>query len=151
MRIDNLYLVGEMFKNISPDSVQSGSPANLSVRSCPVRKLICPVRSSPTKQPRWFPYFFGQKFTKMATVTYVQDLRKLLESSWQLQSSFFVFSIHSSMYQYQQCFTAQSAWKQKWNLNLSKETFYQLPFFGAIFVKKCHLYPKIGVVLVRIG
>ena len=39
MRIDNLYLVGKMFKNVSL--------ANLGVRSCPVRKLICPVRSSP--------------------------------------------------------------------------------------------------------
>ena len=38
MRIDNLYLVGKMFKNISPDSVRSGRtcPANLSVRSCQV-------------------------------------------------------------------------------------------------------------------
>ena len=38
-----------MFKNISPDSVRCGRicPANLGVRSCPVRKLICPVRSSP--------------------------------------------------------------------------------------------------------
>ena len=32
-------------RNRSPDSVRS---ANLGVRSCPVRKLICPVRSSPT-------------------------------------------------------------------------------------------------------
>ena len=34
MRIDNLYLVGKMFKNISPDSVRSGRtcPANLGVR-----------------------------------------------------------------------------------------------------------------------
>ena len=49
MRIDNLYLVGKMFKNISPDSVRSGRtcPANLGVRSCPVRKVICPVRLSP--------------------------------------------------------------------------------------------------------
>ena len=48
MRIDNPYLVGKMFKNISPDSVRSGRtcPANLVVQSCPVRKLICPVRSS---------------------------------------------------------------------------------------------------------
>ena len=38
-----------MSKNISPDSVRCGRtcPANLGVRSCPVRKLICPVRSSP--------------------------------------------------------------------------------------------------------
>ena len=38
-----------MSKNISPDSVWSGRtcPANLGVLSCPVRKLICPVRSSP--------------------------------------------------------------------------------------------------------
>ena len=37
-----------MFK--SPDLVQSGRtcPANLVVWSCPVRKLIYPVRSSPT-------------------------------------------------------------------------------------------------------
>ena len=35
MRIDNLYLVGKMFKNISPDSVRSGRtcPANLGVLS----------------------------------------------------------------------------------------------------------------------
>ena len=40
-----------MFRNISPDSVRSGRtcPANLGVRSCPVRKLICPVRSSPKR------------------------------------------------------------------------------------------------------
>ena len=49
MKSNNLLLVGETFKNISPDSVRSGRtcPANLGVRSCPVRKLICPVRSSP--------------------------------------------------------------------------------------------------------
>ena len=43
------YLFGKMFKNISPDSVRSGRtcPANLVVRSCPVKKLICPVRLSP--------------------------------------------------------------------------------------------------------
>ena len=35
-------------KNISPDSVQSDRtcPANLGVRSCPVKKFICPVRLS---------------------------------------------------------------------------------------------------------
>ena len=34
-----------MFKNVSPDLVRSGRTrlANLGVRSCPVRKLICPV------------------------------------------------------------------------------------------------------------
>ena len=39
-----------MFRNISPDSVRSGRtcPANLGVQSCLVRKLICPVRLSPT-------------------------------------------------------------------------------------------------------
>ena len=39
-----------MLKNISPDSALSGRTclANLSVWSCPVRKLIYPVRSSPT-------------------------------------------------------------------------------------------------------
>ena len=43
------YLYGKIFKIISPDSVQSGRtcPANLGVQSCPVRKLICPVRLSP--------------------------------------------------------------------------------------------------------
>ena len=36
-------------KNISPDSVRSGTAylANSGVRSCPVRKLICQVQSSP--------------------------------------------------------------------------------------------------------
>ena len=40
-----LYLYGKMFKNVSPDSVQSGRtcPANLGVGSSPVRKLIYPV------------------------------------------------------------------------------------------------------------
>ena len=40
-----------MFKNISPDLVRFGRTclANLSVRSCPVRKLICSVQLSP----RW--------------------------------------------------------------------------------------------------
>jgi hypothetical protein len=49
MRIDNLYLVGKIFENISPDSVRSGRTclAKLGVRSCPVRKLIYRVRSSP--------------------------------------------------------------------------------------------------------
>ena len=39
-----------MLRNISPDSILSGRPcpANLGVRSCTVRKLICPVWSSPT-------------------------------------------------------------------------------------------------------
>ena len=48
-RIDS-YLVCKMFKNISPDLVRSDRicPANLGVRSCPVGKLICPVRLSPT-------------------------------------------------------------------------------------------------------
>ena len=43
--IDNQYLVGKMFKNISWDSVRSGKTcsAKLVVRSCLVRKLICPV------------------------------------------------------------------------------------------------------------
>ena len=46
------YLMRDLVKylrNRSPDSVRSGRtcPANLGVRSCPVRKLICPVRSSP--------------------------------------------------------------------------------------------------------
>jgi hypothetical protein len=38
------YLVGKIFENISSDSVRSGRTcsANLCVRSCPVRKLICP-------------------------------------------------------------------------------------------------------------
>ena len=42
---DNPYFLGKMFKNISPDSVLSGK---FEVRSCPVRKLICSVRLSPT-------------------------------------------------------------------------------------------------------
>ena len=42
-------MAGKMFENISPDSVRSSNTctANLGVRSCPVMKLICPVRSSP--------------------------------------------------------------------------------------------------------
>ena len=38
-----------MFKNISPCLVRSCKtcPANLGVRSCLVKKLICPVRLSP--------------------------------------------------------------------------------------------------------
>ena len=49
MRVD--ILVIKIFKNISPDSVQSGRtcPTNLGVWSCTVRKLICPVRLSPSK------------------------------------------------------------------------------------------------------
>ena len=47
MRIDNPYLVGKMFKNVSPDSVNSGPVWQICVRYCPVRKLICPVRLSP--------------------------------------------------------------------------------------------------------
>ena len=56
MRIDNLYLLGKMFKNISPDSVQSGRRclANLGVWSDPVRKLICPVWLSLTFDPHDF-------------------------------------------------------------------------------------------------
>ena len=52
MAIETRYLVGKMFKNISPDSVRSGRtcPAKLGVRSCPVRKLICPVQLSPSGQ-----------------------------------------------------------------------------------------------------
>ena len=49
----------------SPDLVRSGRtcPANLGVRSCPVRKLICPVRSSPN---------FGNTYKK-STVWSVND------------------------------------------------------------------------------
>ena len=54
MRIDNLYLVGKMFKNISPDSVgpagpvriRSG-PANLGVRSGQETHMPSPV------EPYW--------------------------------------------------------------------------------------------------
>jgi hypothetical protein len=63
MRIDNPYLVGKMLKSISPDSVRSGRtcPANLGVRSCPVRKLICPVRSSPNiKDSRVYLFMRGE-------------------------------------------------------------------------------------------
>ena len=54
MKIDNLYFVGKMFKNVSPDSVRSGRtcPANLGVRFCPDRKLICPVWSSPNLEQK---------------------------------------------------------------------------------------------------
>ena len=72
LRIDNPYLVGKMLKSISPDSVRSGRtcPANLSVRSCPVRKLICPVRSSPRIEGadskkqflRWIPQVLKNVF-----------------------------------------------------------------------------------------
>ena len=43
------YFVCKIFKNISPDLVWSCRTclANLGVRSCSVRKLICPVRLSP--------------------------------------------------------------------------------------------------------
>ena len=48
-----------MSKNISPDSVRSCKtcPANLGVRSCPVRKLICPVRSSPIGTVMWYSLY----------------------------------------------------------------------------------------------
>ena len=50
-------MAGKMFEKISPDSVRSGRtcPANLGVRSCPVRKLICPVQSSPTNMIQNWP------------------------------------------------------------------------------------------------
>ena len=43
-------MVNKVFRNISLDSVRSGStcPANLGVQSCPVRKLTFPVQLSPT-------------------------------------------------------------------------------------------------------
>ena len=49
-RIDNSYLVCRMFMNISPDPFQSfrTCPANSGFRCWPVKKLIRPVRSSPT-------------------------------------------------------------------------------------------------------
>ena len=58
------YQVRTMFKNISPDLVRSGRtcPVNLGVHSCPVRKLICPVRLSP----RRYPY-------KMSNIKFVQS------------------------------------------------------------------------------
>ena len=43
-----------MFKNISPDSVRSGK---LGVQSCPVKKLICPVRSSPKVWAKEYPLY----------------------------------------------------------------------------------------------
>ena len=44
MRIDNPYLVGKMFKNMSQDSVRSDRtcPANLGVWSCPVEPYQTP-------------------------------------------------------------------------------------------------------------
>ena len=60
MRIDNLYLVGKMFKNIGPETVRSGRtcPANLGVRSgILMRKLICPVRSSPKLWAKEYPLY----------------------------------------------------------------------------------------------
>ena len=49
-KIDNSYLVCRMFMNISPDPFQSfrTCPANSGFRCWPVKKLIRPVRSSPT-------------------------------------------------------------------------------------------------------
>ena len=46
----DLYLVFKICKNVSSDLVWSGRccPANLGVQSCSVRKLIYPIRSSPT-------------------------------------------------------------------------------------------------------
>ena len=54
-----VYLYGKLSKNISPDSVRSGRtcPANLGVGSCPVRKLIYPVRSSPNWSCNFFLEF----------------------------------------------------------------------------------------------
>ena len=54
MRIDNLYLEGKMFKDVSSDSALSGRTclANLGVWSCLVRKLVCPVRFRPIKMRR---------------------------------------------------------------------------------------------------
>ena len=49
MRIDNLYLLGKMYKNISPDSVRSGRTCPANLGSGLVRKLICPVRLSPKR------------------------------------------------------------------------------------------------------
>ena len=61
-------------------------PANLGVRSCPVRKLICPVRSSPTVYlpsisiliiifsilifKYWYWYFLFQKRTEILILQY---------------------------------------------------------------------------------
>ena len=45
MRIDNLYLVGKMFKSISPDSVRSGRtcPENVGVLSGQETHMPSPV------------------------------------------------------------------------------------------------------------
>ena len=61
IRINNPYLVSEMFKDISPGSIRSSRtcPAYLGIRSCPVRKLICPVRLSPRFQPTLVAYIIG--------------------------------------------------------------------------------------------
>ena len=51
MRIDNLYMVGKMFRNISLDSVQSVRTCleNLGFLSGPVWKIICHMSSPSIK------------------------------------------------------------------------------------------------------
>ena len=57
-----------MSRNISPESVRFGRAclANLGVRSCPVRKLICPVRSSPNQIDSFF-HKYNQKMVHIIT------------------------------------------------------------------------------------
>ena len=53
-------------KNLGPDLVRSGRtrPANLGVRSCPVRKLICLVRSSPKVFANCWAFDFYFSFSR---------------------------------------------------------------------------------------
>ena len=59
-----------MFKNVSPDLVRSGRtcPENLGVWSCPVRKLICPVRLSPNRNTITVSHFFVKRMNKETTL-----------------------------------------------------------------------------------
>ena len=79
MIIDNLYLIGKMFENISLDSVRSSRtcPANLGVRSCPVRKLICPVRLSPSFTDKFIDNFRDNFWTVSGMVLGTISIRVL--------------------------------------------------------------------------
>ena len=78
VRIYKPYLLSKMFNNISLDSVRSGRtcPANLGVRSCPVRKLRCPVRSSP--KFGWSVPSISKEFLVLDLWSVVMQLPKML-------------------------------------------------------------------------
>ena len=117
---------------MSPDSVWSGGrtcPANLGVRSCPVRKLICPVRSSPTLDSCCCRKKSRCKTPPLYTMTLVR--------------SFFCLNVLQSSVLYQQ----SRSWKKVFYRHIHPQDIYgqqQLVFFHQVYQDQQKLLESMG-------